>query len=481
MEDSAPGRGQTHPPGRLFSAVDAGDPGVQTDRMPAPQLSGSQTEVGATRKGPTATPGADEAAVAGPGTVGALLAEGGVRVLYQPVVDLGTGRSVAYEALARGPVGHRLESPQALFAAARTEGLLTELDAACFTAATTGASTAGLITPWTLFVNLEPESLSDEVLPLTTVSTAGLRVVVELTERALTEHPAALLRTVARVRALGWGVALDDVGVNPDSLALVPLLRPDMLKLDATLIQQPQNTHTARVFSAVSAEAERTGCTVLAEGIETPQHLAAAKTLGARLGQGWLFGRPAPLPAPLGPPPAAAVPIDPTALRQPDQTPFQIAAEFRPVQLADRHLLTAVCLHLERQAATVGESCIVLATFQRATAFTPVASRYTKLAAANAYIGAFAVGLATEPAPGVRGVNLGPDEPLAREWDLVILGPHYAALIAARCTDNNTGDISDEHEYVLSHDRRLAVTTARALMARITHRTPRPDNVAHPN
>ena len=49
---------------------------------------------------------------------------------------------------------------------------------------------------------------------------------MEFTERALTRDPAELLRTVARVRELGYGVAVDDVGADPASLALLPLIRP---------------------------------------------------------------------------------------------------------------------------------------------------------------------------------------------------------------------------------------------------------------
>jgi EAL domain-containing protein (putative c-di-GMP-specific phosphodiesterase class I) len=85
----------------------------------------------------------------------ALLAGGGVRSVYQPVVTLPDRRVVAYEALARGPVGSPLESPAALFGAAAAEGLMPDLDQACRAAAVGGA--IDMIDPSTaLFVNVEP-------------------------------------------------------------------------------------------------------------------------------------------------------------------------------------------------------------------------------------------------------------------------------------------------------------------------------------
>lgn len=132
---------------------------------------------------------------------------------------------VAYEALARGPQGP-LASPAALFGAAREQGLLDELDRACRRAALRGAVDLGLHAPLTLFVNVEPEALDtaslddlDDLEDIAQSAPAELRVVVEITERALAARPADLLRTVERVRAAGWGIALDDVGADPVSLA----------------------------------------------------------------------------------------------------------------------------------------------------------------------------------------------------------------------------------------------------------------------
>ena len=159
----------------------------------------------------------------------------------------------------------------------------------------------GVASPLTLFVNVEPDTIGIEPLP---PIGPGLRTLVELTERTLTSRLADLMPALQAARAQGWGVALDDVGADTRSLALMPLLRPDVIKLDLRLVQQHPTPEIASIVGAVGAQAERTGATVLAEGIETEEQAEYARALGATLGQGYLFGRPAPVPRPTGRPAA---------------------------------------------------------------------------------------------------------------------------------------------------------------------------------
>ncbi|HEV2896177.1 MAG TPA: EAL domain-containing protein, partial [Actinomycetota bacterium] len=90
-----------------------------------------------------------------------------------------------------------------------------------------------------------------------------------MTERAVARDPGGLLGAVARARAVGWGVALDDVGAEPASLAVMPFVRPDVIKLDLRLVQGRTTAEVARIVNAVRAQAELTGARILAEGIET--------------------------------------------------------------------------------------------------------------------------------------------------------------------------------------------------------------------
>jgi diguanylate cyclase (GGDEF)-like protein/PAS domain S-box-containing protein len=395
-----------------------------------------------------------------------------VRSVYQPIIDLDTGDVVAFEALARGPEGSSLERPDLLFAAARELGRLDELDWACRGAAVRGALDAGLQRPVRLFVNVEPESLAmplpEELSALWTRAGEELDVIVEITERALTARPADLLRAVADVRARGWGVALDDVGADVRSLALMPLLQPDVIKLDLRLVHDHPTTEIAEIVSAVNAERERTGAVVLAEGIETAEQLETARAMGATLGQGWHFGRPGPLEPPATAPRqplevARAVPVLTEHV-----SPYELVREHRPVRRGDKRLLIALSLQLEHQAAALGESALIVSAFQSDERFTELTRRrYTLLGADAAFVAALGVGMDAEPAPGVRGSSLDEDDPLTGEWSVAVLGPHFAAALVAVDLGDTGPEMERRFDFALTYDRDLVIEAASALMRRV--------------
>ncbi|MBA2740366.1 MAG: EAL domain-containing protein [Nocardioidaceae bacterium] len=411
-----------------------------------------------------------------PALLAELLARQSVRTVYQPVVELYTGVVVGYEALSRGPQGSALEQPDQLFAAARRSQQLAELDGHCQSAALAGAHGAGLLAPWTLFINVEPDASAPRPLPLPSSGPAGagrpMRVIVELTERALTDRPADLLRRVAAFRTAGWGIALDDVGADPASLALLPLLRPDVIKLDLRLVQDKPDARIAQIVNAVNAEAERSGAVVLAEGIETEAHLAIAKSLGATLGQGWLLGRPGPLPVSTRPASGrqvpAAVPIASHPVMPDGASPFELVAGSRAVRQATKSLLLEVSRHLERQALSSSDSAVVLATFQNADHLTTATvQRYAELAAKAAFVGVFGADIPATPAPGVRGADLAEGDVVLSEWDVAVVGPHFAGALVSRDLGDDGPELDRRFDYILTHDRTLAVHVAGSLMTRM--------------
>lgn len=230
-------------------------------------------------------------------TIETLLRDRDVSPVYQPIVDLATGAVVGVEALARGPAGTGLHSPAELFAAAARAGLLSEVDQLCATRALEQAAAAAS-TPPLVFINAEPAVLDRPLSPeLIAVINSGLpfRIVLEFTERALTGQPARLLQITDVTRSWGNLVALDDVGAEPASLAFMPLVAPDFIKLDMSLLRDPHRPETVDTAAAVADYAHRHGATIIAEGIETEADNATAAALGADWGQGWLFGRPGPL------------------------------------------------------------------------------------------------------------------------------------------------------------------------------------------
>jgi len=400
-----------------------------------------------------------------------IIRAGAVRAVYQPIVALPDGEPVGYEALARGPQGSALESPLALFAAARDAGLLGELEWACRAAALRGALAAGLPDSVALFLNVEP-SLADDPPPawghdLFEEARGRLRLVFEITGRALAERPADLLRRVQRLRALGGAIAIDDVGAEPRSLALMPFLEPDVIKLDLRLVQRRHSTDAARIMHAVSAEAERSGARAVAEGIETPAQARRALVLGADLGQGWLYGRPGALPGAAG---AVAQPVTPRPVRElTAATPFGIVATERTVRRGAKRLLLEISREIEARAGQEGEEAVLLATFQEVHHFTArSAGRYAALSGSAAFVGALGRGLGTRPAAGVRGGDLTADDPLRAEWNVAVVGPHFAAAFVGRDLGDGGADMDRRFEFAITHDRALAIRAATAMMARVS-------------
>jgi EAL domain-containing protein (putative c-di-GMP-specific phosphodiesterase class I) len=397
------------------------------------------------------------------------VAKGELHPVYQPIVDLVAGGVVGFEALARWPNLYGA-TPDVVFAEARNNGRTAELDWACRLAALAGAIDFGLGRDHVLFVNVEPDGLGTPV-PSSAVMTLagakrGLRVMIELTERSLARRPAELLRLVEWARRHEWGIALDDVGADPESLALLPFLAPDVVKLDMTLIRQRPNPQRAAIMAAVMAHSERTGAIILAEGIETPGHLDQALALGATLGQGWLLGRPGPLVKPPTPksPIVRAHPNPPIPV-----TPFAMIEGREHLRIGRKGLLLGLSRHIETQGLALPTPPVVLGAFQTAARFTTAtATRYSGMAARCPLVAALGLGLAPSPAPGVHGAALSPTDPLVGEWTVTVVGSHYSGALIAR----DLGDDGPEHdrrfEFVVTHDRDLVLGAARSLMSRIT-------------
>jgi EAL domain-containing protein (putative c-di-GMP-specific phosphodiesterase class I) len=397
-----------------------------------------------------------------------LLSTRGVRAVYQPLVDLERRQVVGYDALARGPAGSALELPARMFALARDLGRVDELDMRCRAAALEGALDADLGSWLTLFVTVEPDVLGapipDDVEYLLRTAEQRLRLVLEIGPRALEMRPAELLRAVDWAHERYWGIALDNVGGHPLSLALLPFLRPDVVKLDLRLLQSLPATRAAHVVNAVLAYVEHSGATILAEGIETEQQIELALTLGATLGQGWLFGRPGPLP--VDPRPSkATIPLTQTAPLSEHRTPFEIVSPQRAARMARGGLLAALTEQLEAEALGVADAPVVLASFPSVEHFP--AARYGALANRGALVAAFVPGVGPVPAPGVRGADITIGDPLADEWSVVVVGPFSAGAVVARSLGDEGPAHRRRYSFATTSDRDVVLAAARALMTRI--------------
>src|SRR5947207_9793147 len=367
-----------------------------------------------------------------------VIRERAVVPLYQPIFDISEAAGmkpeerevavfpvVAYEALARGPKGSPVEFPDKLFGTAHAVGRLAELDWVCRVAAVQGAMDGGLTAPYTLFCNMEPEAI-DSPPPFDLRDTwerakEEVRVMTEITERAMTVRPAELLSTAGGIRDAGWGIALDDVGAEPASLALMPFLDPDVIKPDLRLIQDTPTEDLAEVINAVNAEAERSHLTILSEGIETEEHERTSLAFGATLGQGWYYGRPAPLPDPI-PEATRQVQLLGRRLGARQARVSKIVGTMQSVRSGTKPILHSMSRHLETQACTLGETCVVLAMFEDSQFFSGATkARYEELARVNSFVGVIGPGMPPEPAPGVRSANIDGNDELFDQWGVSII------------------------------------------------------------
>jgi EAL domain-containing protein (putative c-di-GMP-specific phosphodiesterase class I) len=413
-----------------------------------------------------------------------IIRERSIVSLYQPIVDMsvtGIAREefpiVAYEALARGPKGSPLESPDELFGTARAMGRLAELDWVCRVAAVQGAMDAGLKPPYTLFCNMEPEAI-DSPPPFDLRDTwerakQEVRVMTEITERAMTLRPAELLATAGGIRDAGWGIALDDVGTEPTSLALMPFLDPDVVKLDLRLIQDTPTEDLAEVINAVNAECERSNLTILSEGIETEEHERTSLAFGATLGQGWLYGRPAPLPSPL-PAPTRQVQLLGRKLGARQARVSRIVGTMQSIRKGTKPILHSMSKHLETQARSLGETAVVLSIFEDAQFFAGATrARYEQLARETSFVGVMGPGMSAHPAEGVRGANIDANDELFDEWGIAVISPHFAAAFVARpFGERDVPDAQRQYDFALTYNREFVVETARNMMSKITPHVP---------
>ena len=169
-----------------------------------------------------------------------------------------------------------------------------------------------------------------------------------------------MLRALTRLRSAGWGIALDDVGGDSRSLALMSILYPDVIKLDLRLLAERAPQDVARIVTAVGGEAERRHATVLAEGIDSDELLDTARAYGATLGQGYLLGPPEPLPAAAPRRRAARCGCRAPAADPFGPTPWERVTNWRRPTRGPRELALRAARMLVDQAAQIGETAMVL-------------------------------------------------------------------------------------------------------------------------
>ncbi len=219
--------------------------------------------------------------------VAEVIRRGAFHPVFQPIVDLGTGKTIGFEALTRFTNG---QPPDRVFADGARAGLGAELEAATLRAA---IREAGRLPghAW-LSLNVSPAFLAHPAKLKAILARRSRPIVLEITEHEIvTDYPAL----GAAMRTLGTDVrlAVDDAGAGVANFQHLVELRPQLIKIDAGLVRGA-NTDVSRQALIVGLVhfAEVSGALLLAEGIETDAELETVKRLGVTLGQGYLLGRP---------------------------------------------------------------------------------------------------------------------------------------------------------------------------------------------
>lgn len=223
-----------------------------------------------------------------------LLGPSRIRTALLSIRDLTNGRAiVGQEALMRGPRGVPFESPPLAFAMAATMGMMETLDTNCVRRASR-ITTSGL-----LFINVHPRTIvghRDFWGLVGEIAESGPRrpeeIVFEIVEHS-TERDSDLPRALQELRALGFSLALDDLGEGAAGLRRLVETEPDYVKIDRFFVNGVQNdTRKRAMVRAVGTLSKELGANVIAEGIESEDELAVLAELGIPLGQGFFFGRP---------------------------------------------------------------------------------------------------------------------------------------------------------------------------------------------
>lgn len=215
----------------------------------------------------------------------------GIRSVFQPIVDLGSGSIVGYEALSRFD-GLIEATPDVWFREAYARGRGEELESVALAAAL--SRRADLPADTFLSINLAPSSLASASVARVLMAEGDLSdVVLELTEHAPVESYHRLGALLDIYRARGARVAIDDAGAGYAGLQHILQLMPSILKLDRAIVSDLDTDETKRsLVEMLGMFATRIGAQLLAEGVERPGELEALRFLGVPLAQGYLFARP---------------------------------------------------------------------------------------------------------------------------------------------------------------------------------------------
>lgn len=228
------------------------------------------------------------------------------RLHYQPIIELGTGQVTGFEALIRWQHPEQgLIAPHAFLTVAGELGMLPSIgewscQEACGQLRGWQDRFPNLV-PLTMSVNLSTEQFSDanlvvklqELVRSTGIEPGSLKI--EITESEIMENPRAVSDILHQLKRLGIDACLDDFGTGYSSLSYLQQLPITFIKIDQSFVRRLGGEDDAlAIVKTIVVLSQQLGRKVIAEGVETPEHLNILKSLGCEYAQGYLFAKPLP-------------------------------------------------------------------------------------------------------------------------------------------------------------------------------------------
>ncbi|TFH75244.1 EAL domain-containing protein [Gammaproteobacteria bacterium LSUCC0112] len=219
-----------------------------------------------------------------------LLADRLFHTVYQPIVDLAQRRLIGYEALTRFDM-EPIRPPDKWFAEARRIAKEIDLEIACINSAVQFIPFLG--EDCYLSINASPEVLVTQEFHKIIALVQKDKLVIEITEHAIIDSYEHLTEVINILREQGIRIAVDDAGAGYASFKHILALKPDIIKLDMSLVRNiDTDFHKNALARGLMSFATAIGCRVIAEGVETEEELVALKNIGVNKAQGYLLGSP---------------------------------------------------------------------------------------------------------------------------------------------------------------------------------------------
>ena len=221
-----------------------------------------------------------------------------IDIIFQPIMDLRSGKPHGFEALCRGPKGTQLESPSNLFKLAKKSDLLFELDHLCRRQAL--KATRNLDRQYKLFINMYPFSVRDPSFQgkylidlFKETDLAPEQLVLEVTEERIIENYALFVEQLQTFRDLRCLIAIDDMGRGYSGLEKIVHLNPNYVKFDMNMVREIDTSFVKQqLLQTFRQMADKIDARIIAEGIETMAELETVRRIGVDYVQGFLLARP---------------------------------------------------------------------------------------------------------------------------------------------------------------------------------------------